>query len=118
MGFCSWRTSDTNQSIPNEHSNRPNLPVKLLDDTDNAIIAHSYDGYGRFDGVDFYALTDTMNGGEGDRDSGLRFAFEMKKRADGEPVVLPKIVTLNCEKSYSELPDSPSCEYQGYFYDF
>jgi hypothetical protein len=113
MGFFSWKTSDTNESIPNRHSGRKPLPVKLLDNKGNVYPAENYDGYGTFDGVDYYALLDKMNGGTGDRDSGIDLAF-----GDKRDVLKPKLATLGCTKTWAELPDSPECPDQGFFYNF
>ena len=111
MGFFSWKTSDTNKSIPNIYSGRDPVPVKMLDDKGNAGIESAYEGYGDFGGMDYYALVAQMHGHEPDRDIGITIAFS------DNPNPLPKLVESGCEEYYEDLPDSPMCEYQGYFYD-
>tara|TARA_R110000868_G_scaffold312266_1_gene573159 strand:+ start:1658 stop:1999 length:342 start_codon:yes stop_codon:yes gene_type:complete len=113
MGFFSWKTSDTDESIPNRHSGRKPLPVKLLDNKGNEYRAEEYDGYGTFAGIDYYALLDTMNGGTGDRDRGI----DLEYNSDTE-VFRPKLVTLGCTTNWADLPDSPDCPDQGFFYNF
>lgn len=109
MGFFSWMTVDTNESISNKFSERGALPVKMIDDKNNIYIETDYEGYGVFGGVDFYSLLDKMNGGTGDRVTGIgkEFGFDIKR---------PKIVSITCKKKWEELEDNVDCEYQGYFY--
>ena len=82
---------------------------KMIDDKNNVYIETDYEGYGVFGGVDFYPLLDKMNGGTGDRVTGVgkEFGFGIKR---------PKIVSIICEKRWEELEDNVDCEYQGYFY--
>jgi hypothetical protein len=109
MGLFSWKTADTNESISNKFSDKGALPVKMIDDKNNVYIETDYEGYGVFGGVDFYSLLDKMNGGTGDRVTGVgkEFGFGIKR---------PKIVSITCEKRWEELEDNVDCEYQGYFY--
>jgi len=52
MGFFSWKTADTNESIANAHTGR-SKPVYLLQPNGAApILEPSYDGYGVFGGID------------------------------------------------------------------
>ena len=74
MGFFSWKTSDTNKSIPNTYSKRETFDVTMLDDKGNKYLETQYEGYGEFGGKDYYELLDEMNGGDGDRDKGLLLA--------------------------------------------
>lgn len=49
MGFSSWLTADTKESIPNIHSGRPMKTVYLLQPHGQpAIKLDSYNGYGKF----------------------------------------------------------------------
>ena len=119
MGFFSWKTSDTGESIPNRHSGRKTFAVKMLDDKGNEYIERSYEGYGEFGGVDYYELLALMNNQKLPqypdlRDRGIRIEFN--KRCKN--VRRPKLVTLHCTKRWDELPDSPMCPDQGYFYNF
>jgi hypothetical protein len=111
MGFFSWKTSDTGKSIPNVYSGGETFTVVMLDNTGRRWIESAYEGYGDFGGMDYYALVDTMNGGDGDRDRGIKLAFGDK------PVLLPKLVTKNCQLEWDDLPDPETCEHQGYFYE-
>jgi len=55
MGFFSWKTADTKQSIPNIYANRPPVTVYMLQPNGQQPIAEpSYEGYGKFGGVDAY----------------------------------------------------------------
>lgn len=111
MGFFSWKTSDTKKSIPNIHQARKRcFPVKMLDDKGNVWKEGFYDGYGIFGGKDFYELLAEMNG-QTTREEGIDLAFSGDKT-----VKKPKLVSYSCTKKWSELPNSPSCRYQGYFY--
>ena len=129
MGFCSWKTSDTNESLSNCYSDRGALPVKMLLPDGTVIIEKDYGGYGDFgqDCVDFYemvhVLTEGLFYGDGDREQGIKiwFANYYGGEYDGykleKKMIAPKIVSINCTQSYDELPDSPDCEHQGFFYD-
>ena len=72
MGFFSFITSDTKKSIPNVHTNKRLVPVTMIDDEGNKYFEDQYEGYGVFGGKDFYALVDEMNGGDGNRDMGIK----------------------------------------------
>jgi hypothetical protein len=54
MGFFSWKTSDTERSIPSMYSDRPTFPVKVLWKDGTEQVERCYEGYGTFDGVDLY----------------------------------------------------------------
>ena len=107
MGFFSWRTSDTNESVSNIYSNRGAYPCKMITPT-ATYYEENYEGYGVFGGVDFYEEVAKLNG--------------LKTREDGIFIdkeidtILPKIVSYDCAAKYEDLPDSEDCEYQGYFY--
>ena len=62
MGFFSWKTQDTDRSIPNRWSTRKPFTVVMLDDKGNKWFEQNYDGYGRFGGKDYYELLAEMNG--------------------------------------------------------
>ncbi len=48
----------------------------MFDDKGKYWFEPSYDGYGVFGGMDYYELLDQMNGGRGDRNEGVRKAFD------------------------------------------
>tara|TARA_R110000772_G_C13310268_1_gene440071 strand:+ start:15857 stop:16330 length:474 start_codon:yes stop_codon:yes gene_type:complete len=62
MGFFSWKTQDTNRSIPSSYSERKTFPVTLSDDKGNTWKEPDYEGYGVFGGKDYYELLAEMNG--------------------------------------------------------
>lgn len=83
MGFFSWKTQDTNKSIPSSHSSKKARPVYLCDNRGNHWYEANYEGYGRFGGKDFYELLAEMNGktkddlsdGQEMRDLGIKLYF-------------------------------------------
>ena len=82
-GQFSWFTQDTNQQIGSERFNT--LPfVYMHDDKGNKWLEKNYEGYGEFGGKDYYELLDQMNGGIGDRNEGIRKAFDEPAVAAGE----------------------------------
>ena len=76
MGMFSFKTQDTNKSISNIYSERETFKVIMTDNKGNQYTETAYDGYGDFGNVDFYALTDIMNGGNGDRERGIKIYFD------------------------------------------
>jgi len=130
MGFFSWKTQDTDTSIPNQYSNRRTFRVQMLDNKGNVWTEDNYDGYGRFGGKDFYELLAEMNGFVSDkyeigtdeytdeaRGFGINIAF--KDNGSGiatKGVLYPNLIEQADGWFYNESgPDN--CEYQGYFYD-
>jgi hypothetical protein len=73
-GQFSWMTQDTGQQIGSQEGNT--IPVYMFDDKGKYWYEPSYDGYGVFGGMDYYKLLDQMNGGRGDRNEGVRKAFD------------------------------------------
>lgn len=86
MGFVSFRTSDTNESISNACSSKGAKPVKMVwynsKDQLCEVIENHYSGYGDFASVDFFALVDELNGGDGDRDKGIDLYFDYEDKDD------------------------------------
>ena len=127
MGFFSWKTQDTDNSIANQYSNRKTFRVQMLDNKSNVWTEDNYEGYGRFGGKDFYELLAEMNGFESDktgdeytdeaRGFGINLAF--KDNPNGiatKGVFYPNLIEQADGWFYNESgPDN--CEYQGYFYD-
>jgi len=115
MGFFSWHRCDDGKVITNRYSKNGATPVEMLDDKGNVYREDNYEGYGDFDGVDYYALLDEMNGGDGDRDRGIKLAFPHV----GEEVPrlkVPKFRAPQSTKTWGELPDPELAENQGFFY--
>ena len=127
MGFFSWKTQDTDKSIANEYSNRKTFRVQMIDNKGNIWTEDNYDGYGRFDGKDYYELLAEMNGFESDktgdeytdeaRGEGISLAFDGNGSGVAtEGVYYPNLVEQAKGWRY-EMGGPDSCDYQGYFYD-
>ena len=127
MGFFSWNTMDTDNSIANEHSNRKTFRVQMMDNKGNVWTEDNYDGYGRFGGKDFYELLAEMNGFTSDktgdeytdeaRGEGIALAFDGNGSGVGtEGVYYPNLVEQAKGWRY-EMGGPDSCDFQGYFYD-
>jgi hypothetical protein len=107
MGLFSWKTQDTDESIPASGSNRESFTV-YMSDGKTTWKEDNYEGYGEFGGKDYYELLDEMNGGSGDRGTGIDLAFRTLR----DDVKFPSL-TRNGH-FYNEEPQQ--CEYQGWFY--
>jgi len=107
MGFFSWMTQDTNQSIPSSYSSRNTFPVMMTDDKGNKWIEDDYKGYGEFGGKDYYELLAEMNGKK-TREQGIDIAFS------GLPHKSPNLTESMSWEWQNEAPES--CPDQGYFY--
>jgi hypothetical protein len=125
MGLFSWRTLDTDRSIPCVGANRDVFTVYLLDNKGNKWEENAYDGYGEFGGKDYHELLAEMNGLESDRDAGIDLAFKYNIKGGGEwydasTNTKVKILWPNLVENSKWLwinKENESCEYQGYFYD-
>ena len=72
MGFFSWKTSDTQRSIPSSYSDRPTFPVHMITEDGQVFTENDYDGYGNFGGKDIYVLIAEMNGLKGETEDETR----------------------------------------------
>lgn len=127
MGFFSWVTQDTGKSIANSYSSRKPFKVVMLDDKGNRWVENNYEGYGCFNGKDFYELLAEMNGVTIDlkgekytefmRLKGIDIAFgENGSGEHTKGVIYPNLVENPDGWVFN--PSGPStCEYQGFFYD-
>ena len=113
MGFFSWKTMDTDRSIPSSYSDRDTFRVTMTDDKNNRWLEKEYEGYGVFGGKDFYELLDEMNGGIGDRDDGINKAFDGNTDGHNPDIVYP---SLTEDGAYRGPSGPEDCEYQGFFY--
>jgi hypothetical protein len=120
MGFFSWRTQDTNQSIPNifavyNDEGHEVFTVYMTDDKGNQWREDEYEGYGVFGGKDFYVLLAEMNGlsltGDLDKDRSLGISLSSSDKPHKSPNL-----TENPDYKY-DWRGPQECEYQGYFYD-
>ena len=109
MGFFSWKTQDTDKSIHNKYTGKATFKVIMADDKGNQWIENNYEGYGEFGGKDYHALVDEMNGGDGDRNRGIKLYFD----EDSDKYKFPSLSEDG--KYYNEKPED--CEYQGYFFE-
>jgi len=110
MGFFSWKTMDTNKSIPNHHSSKKTFVVYMIDNKGNIWEEKDYEGYGVFGGKDYYELVAEMNGLEPDRNLGIELQFDKTEK---------KFITPNLSenKNWVWIDKSPeSCISQGFFY--
>lgn len=126
MGMFSWVTSDTGESISNVHSERGAKPVWMLAPDGRKWYEPAYEGYGIFGGKDYYELLAELNGKSG-RLAGIELDYtpsERKLELVGEGteglvgyvgVVRPRLVASAAVR-YENVPDSPTCEFQGFFY--
>jgi hypothetical protein len=108
MGFFSWKTQDTDESIANNCSDRPVIPVYMTDDKGNQWYEPDYSGYGEFGGKDFYELLAEMNGLGPDRSEGINLAYS------GTSYKSPNLTESKTHQWVKESPED--CEYQGFFY--
>lgn len=133
MGFFSWKTQDTDRSIPSQYSNRKTFRVQMLDNKGNVWTEDNYEGYGNFGGKDFYELLAEMNGfvsqkgltyevdGEAYTDEARGFGINLAFKDNGsgiatKGVLYPNLIEQASGWFYNESgPDN--CEFQGYFYD-
>jgi hypothetical protein len=120
MGFFSWNTCDTGESIANTYSTRPTFPVHMITPDGRVFTEENYEGYGEFGGKDFHELLAELNGLESDRDAGIDLTFKNNPSGDNTPgVIYPKLVECledDVVTQYNNLPNPESCEAQGYFY--
>ncbi len=109
MGFFSWITADTKESIPNVYSSRETFTVYMTAPDGRQWRESAYEGYGEFGGKDYYELVAELNG-KTSRSEGISICFS--EYVDG--VVLP---TLSRSKDWTVEDGLPSnCPNQGYFY--
>ena len=118
MGFFSWKTSDTQQSISNTFSSRGPLPVYLITPDDEKIFEPRYQGFGIFGGFDAYALLAKWNvpeecNGDIEHDRLIGIVLEIERG----PAKFPLKFAENPQCSYDELPRALDDPAQGYFYN-
>lgn len=120
MGFFSWNTCDTGESIANNCSDRATFEVHMITPDGRVFTEKDYEGYGIFGGKDFYDLLCELNGLTGGRDAGIDLCFAGNSSGDDTPgVIYPKLVKDlddDVVEQYRSLPNPESCEAQGFFY--
>lgn len=123
MGFASWKTADTKESIANAFSARfAEKPIYLLQPNDKQPIREDeYQGYCRFSGVNALAWLAKENAGEkvehldiyDDTEELISIGLEY---LDSEDTAYPLKFSYNRDAKYELLCASEMCEFQGYFY--
>lgn len=116
MGFFSWKTADTGESIANVHAGHQNSwkTVYLLQPDGKPPIAAEggYLGYGDFGDVDAYEwLADANNIPATHADRRLDGIYGRKGALE-----FPLKFSFDKDAVYEDLPASDDCEHQGYFY--
>lgn len=115
MGFFSWKTSDTRESISNIYSSRGSKTVYLYLPSGEQIEEKFYKGYGVFGGLDVFIQLAKQNGFKGDdeylRDMGIELDCEQKN------VEYPLKFSFSNSLSYKDLDPAECCNQQGFFYD-
>lgn len=121
MGFFSWKTSDTKESISNKYSVLGTSTVYVLLPDGGHIKESHYEGYGVFGGHDIYALVAQWNCPEKctgdeqhDRIIGIKIALSDE---DNAALEYPIKIVRDPEISYEEAEPSENDPAQGYFYD-
>lgn len=129
MGFYSWKTVDSNESISNRYSIKGSLPVALLIPKEfggGALIESSYEGYGTFAGKNAYALLAQWNTpekctGNPEDDFNLGIDIGCFDHQHEKLKYKLKFVTLHYYEKTKSLYEnvagySINCPDQGYFY--
>ena len=123
MGFFSFYTQDTDESIANVHSDRFEMDeLTMHDDKGNQYKETAYQGYGIFGGVDFFVLSSEMNGVKGDfdakRSKGIEMYFDASENDNEKKHLFPMLTRLFHDdvKKHDFTNVPTSCENQGYFY--
>ena len=123
MGFFSWKTSDTNQSISNTYSSKGTFRVIMLMPNGDKFIEDDYEGYGVFGGIDFYDAVYELNKDNSKFEHILSQGWENRfkgimmlsdKETNREFAISPKLVE-DGSLNWSDVEDSKNCESQGYF---
>lgn len=118
MGFSSFMTDDTHETIWNVYTENP-TKIKILLPWGVYRENVTNDGYMRFGGEDYFELLAKESGYTFDesnpeylRDMGLELFYSHE-----DSVQYPKLVTMGYEGKYSDLPHGRPvfCPLQGYF---
>ena len=114
MGFFSFKTDDTKESIWNRYSGHPVKAVYLVNPlTGEYWKESSYDGYGEFGGKDIFVLAAEMNGATGTDEEKRDFFFE-DYYGRFKAWKLPALVTALPWDRFGAMANCPN---QGYFDD-
>ena len=111
MGFFSWKTADTNETIWNTYTKK-HRPIYLLFPDREPIKETSYDGYGRFSGQDVYEILAKENGLGADRSKGIELYYNKKEYKKAR---FHLKFSFDRNANYKLLKPSKDCPVQGYF---
>jgi hypothetical protein len=103
MGNFSWITQDTGRCINNGFNKKKTFKVHMIDNKGNTWTEKNYEGYGVFEGKDFFVLLAEMNGKK-TRDEGIDLYF------GDEPFLSPNLNEYK-EKWINRPP--MDCPFQG-----
>ena len=121
MGFFSWNTLDTNESISNIYSVRDALPVVMVNPKTGEMFEETeYEGYGVFGGKDYYELLAELN--ETDEDGvnmrSIGISLELGNNGNNE-YIAPLLLTCKNKNDWKKyVGQKPTiCPFQGFFYE-
>lgn len=106
MGQFSWITQDTNEAIRESYGckNVALTTAYMHDDKGNVWEETSYEGYGVFEGKDFFVLLAEMNGFEGELETLRTRGIQLIYGTDGKKIKSPN---LTRNKEWSWIDESP-----------
>jgi len=120
MGFFSWKTADTDESIPAEgNRERKIFTVYVLCPDGTKIREDRYQGYGEFGGKDVYELFAQWNCPEkciGDTKTDRILGIYLPSKHP-EKIKYPIKIVRDPNLEYEQVGPSPACEFQGWFYE-
>lgn len=122
MGFFSFTTADTHESIPNIYSgSHDGRPVYLLQPNgEPPIVESSYFGNGVFGDVDCYLWLARINFDEREQ-QGLtedELRYKAIRFESDTPLKYPLKFSFNKDAVYEDLPASENCPCQGFNYGY
>ena len=110
MGFFSWKTADTRETVWNRYSDHGCRTVYLLQPNGGLNIREdAYEGYGDFGGVDVYEWLAIANKAGTDREAGIDLQYSE------DPTKYPIKLSFNSDAVYEKLEASEECQSQGFF---
>ena len=119
MGFFSWKTSDTDESIMNCHTDNCKTVYMYLPDG-SIIEEKKYDGYGEFGGIDVYQWIAKYNKLGNTRNDGINATFKADpvygewQACEDNGIKCPRF-SFSPNKKYKRLKPPETCELQGFF---
>lgn len=115
MGFFSWKTSDTKETIWNRYTAFCR-PVYLLMPDGNHVFEPAYDGYGCFGPHDAHVLLAKMNKIEEENPEELRQrGIDLLFSEDYQKLSFQLKFSFDKNADYHKLPAAENSDNQGYF---